>query len=51
MAVKLMKQKSWNKKLLTELSKTMNKASICGLCQAAPNPLQSIIRHFEEDIN
>jgi formate dehydrogenase len=51
MAVKLMKQKSWNKELLTELSKTMNKASICGLGQAAPNPLQSIIRHFKEDIN
>ncbi len=50
MAVKLMKEKSWNKELLTELSKTMNKASICGLGQAAPNPLQSIIRHFKKDI-
>ena len=51
MAVKLMKEKNWNVKLLTELSKAMNKASICGLGQAAPNPLQSIIRHFKEDIN
>ena len=51
MAVKLMKEKKWNVKLLTDLSKTMNKASICGLGQAAPNPLQSIIRHFKEDIN
>ena len=51
MAVKLMKEKNWNVKLLTDLSKTMNKASICGLGQAAPNPLQSIIRHFKEDIN
>ena len=50
MAVKLMKEKNWNVKLLTELSKTMNKASICGLGQAAPNPLQSIIKHFKEDI-
>ena len=51
MAVKLMKEKNWNVKLLTDLSKTMNKASICGLGQAAPNPLQSIIRYFKEDIN
>ncbi len=51
MAVKLMQEKKWDVKLLTELSKTMNKASICGLGQAAPNPLQSIIRHFKEDIN
>ncbi len=50
MAVKLMKEKSWNVELLTELSKTMNKASICGLGQAAPNPLQSIIKHFKSDI-
>ena len=51
MAVKLMKEKKWNIELLTELSKTMNKASICGLGQAAPNPLQSIIRHFKKDIS
>ena len=50
MAVKLMKEKKWNVELLTQLSKTMNKASICGLGQAAPNPLQSIIKHFEKDI-
>ena len=51
MAVKLMQDKSWNVELLVELSKTMNKASICGLGQAAPNPLQSIIKHFKEDIS
>ena len=50
MAVKLMKEKSWNIPLLTKLSKTMNKASICGLGQAAPNPLQSIIKHFNKDV-
>ena len=50
MAVKLMKEKSWNIQLLAKLSKTMNKASICGLGQAAPNPLQSIIKHFEKDV-
>ncbi len=50
MAVKLMRDKSWNVDLLNQLSMTMNKASICGLGQAAPNPLQSIIKHFRKDI-
>ncbi len=50
MAVKLMKEKKWDIELLKKLSKTMNKASICGLGQAAPNPLQSIINHFEKDV-
>ncbi len=50
MAVKLMKEKKWDIELLKKLSVTMNKASICGLGQAAPNPLQSIIKHFEKDI-
>ena len=50
MAVKLMSEKSWNVELLNDLSKTMNKASICGLGQAAPNPLQSIIKHFKKDV-
>ena len=50
MAVKLMKEKKWDIELLKKLSKTMNKASICGLGQAAPNPLQSIINHFEKNV-
>ena len=48
--IKLMSEKVWDVQLLTNLSKTMNKASICGLGQAAPNPLQSIIKHFKKDI-
>ena len=50
MAVKLMKEKKWDIQLLKKLSKTMNKASICGLGQAAPNPLKSKINHFEKDV-
>ena len=46
----LLKEKKWDIQLLKKLSKTMNKASICGLGQAAPNPLQSIINHFEKDV-
>ncbi len=50
MAVKLMSEKKWNIDLLKRLSLTMNKASICGLGQAAPNPLQCIIKYFKEDV-
>ena len=38
-AVKLMAQGPWDASLLTELSAAMRDASICGLGQAAPNPL------------
>jgi formate dehydrogenase len=36
--------------LLGELSVAMADASICGLGQAASNPLTSVMRHFPEDI-
>lgn len=49
-AVKLMKNPSWDIELLEELSTLMIDASICGLGQAAPNPIKSIIRYFREDI-
>ena len=42
--------KDWDIQLLNKLSITLNKASICGLGQAAPNPLQCIIKYFEEDL-
>ncbi len=50
MAVKLMNSEKWDLNLLNELSKTMTLASICGLGQAAPNPLVSIIKYFADDI-
>ncbi len=50
MAVKLMSEEKWDVNLLEKLSVTMNKASICGLGQAAPNPLQCIIKYFKDDI-
>ena len=50
MAVKLMSKDKWDINLLEKLSLTMNKASICGLGQAAPNPLQCIIKYFKKDI-
>jgi len=48
--VKIMQNKKWNKKQLEDLSLVMADSSICGLGQAATNPLKSIMKHFAEDI-
>jgi formate dehydrogenase len=45
-AVKLMEQKDWDQPLLEELARAMEDASICGLGQAAPNPLRCAIKYF-----
>ena len=50
MAVKLMDENSWDLKLLTDVGNVMTDASICGLGQAAANPLFSVIKHFADDI-
>ncbi len=47
----LMKQNKWNKDLLEELARTMEDASICGLGQAAPNPLRCAVKYFPEEFN
>ena len=49
-AVKLMARGAWDEPLLVELGRTMSDASICGLGQAAANPLNSVLRHFREDV-
>jgi NADH:ubiquinone oxidoreductase subunit F (NADH-binding)/NADH:ubiquinone oxidoreductase subunit E len=49
-AVKLMAQGPWNEALLTELSGAMRDASICGLGQAASNPLSSVFKYFRDDL-
>jgi len=49
-ALKLMNEKSWDLELLKELSSAMMDASICGLGQAAPNPLLSVIKHFPNEV-
>jgi formate dehydrogenase len=49
-AVKLMAAPKWDRKLLEELSRTMEDASICGLGQAAPNPIRSVLRHFPDEV-
>ena len=50
-AAKLMEQGPWNEALLTELSGLMRDASICGLGQAAPNPLLCVLKYFPEELN
>ena len=46
-----MKEKIWNKAKLADLSEVMSQASICGLGQAATNPLNSVLKYFEEEIS
>jgi formate dehydrogenase beta subunit len=48
-AVKLMQEKTWDQALLKELSQTMMDASICGLGQAAPNPLLCAMKYFPQE--
>ncbi len=48
-AVKLMEAKDWDQSLLEELARAMEDASICGLGQAAPNPLRCAIKYFPEE--
>jgi formate dehydrogenase len=50
-AVKLMSNGDWNQALLTELSVAMKDASICGLGQAAPNPIRSAMTFFADEIS
>ena len=50
-AVMLMANASWDEALLNELSAAMRDASICGLGQAAPNPMASVFRYFREDLD
>ena len=49
-AVALMARPTWDAALLQELSAAMMDASICGLGQAAPNPLLSVLKHFPEEV-
>lgn len=49
-AVKLMKQPNWDEDLLKDLGQVMHDASICGLGQAASNPLMSVFKFFPDDL-
>ncbi len=49
-AVKLMQADHWDQPLLTDLCTAMADASICGLGQAAPNPIKLVMQHFKDEI-
>ena len=49
-AVKLMAADQWDNATLSDLSQVMVDASICGLGQAAPNPMLCIQKYFAQEI-
>ncbi len=49
-AVGLMTQPRWDTALLAELSQAMADASICGLGQAAPNPIACVVKYFPQEL-
>ena len=49
-ALGLMQAPHWNPGLLEELSQAMADASICGLGQAAPNPIRCVMKYFPKEV-
>ena len=49
-AAKLMQSKTWDQDTLEDLATVMVDASICGLGQAAPNPIRCIAKYFPEEV-
>jgi len=49
-AAGLMAKDKWDVDLLNELKTVMMDASICGLGQAAPNPMLSVMKFFPEEV-
>ena len=46
----LMAQPKWDLALLADLSLVMRDASICGLGQAAPNPMDCVVKYFPHEL-
>jgi formate dehydrogenase len=49
-AVQLMEAEKWDNALLEDLSQVMVDASICGLGQAAPNPIRTVQKYFPQEL-
>jgi formate dehydrogenase len=49
-ALALMGAAKWDQALVTELAEAMMDASICGLGQAAPNPMLSVLKYFPDEL-
>ena len=50
-ALQLMAERRWDAPLLRELSEAMMDSSICGLGQAAPNPVLSVLKYFPAEVD
>jgi formate dehydrogenase len=50
-AVHLLQAKTWDGALLADLARVMTDSSICGLGQAAMNPVKMVLKHFPEDVS
>jgi NADH:ubiquinone oxidoreductase subunit F (NADH-binding) len=49
-ALALIEQPKWDLALLADLSAVMRDASICGLGQAAPNPIDCVVKYFPDEL-
>ena len=49
-AARLMENEKWDPDVLEDLCVVMEDASICGLGQAAPNPLRCVMKYFPEEV-
>jgi formate dehydrogenase len=50
-AVHLLQAEKWDGALLADLARVMTDSSICGLGQAAMNPVKMVLKHFPEDVS
>jgi formate dehydrogenase len=46
-----MAEPDWDQTRLNDLAEVMVDASICGLGQAAPNPLKCVMKYFPQELN
>jgi len=49
-AARLMERAVWDRETLQDLAQVMGDASICGLGQAAPNPIRCVLEHFPQEV-
>jgi len=49
-AARLMEREVWDRETLEDLAQVMGDASICGLGQAAPNPIRCILKYFPQEV-
>jgi formate dehydrogenase len=50
-ATAIIEKDKWDLSLLADLSQVMRDASICGLGQAAPNPVDCVVKYFPHELN